>query len=323
MVKSIATKAFAKIILSGEHAVVYNHSALALSVDRYVTTNLISLPSDKNYTFISEKLGVAETISKQHLHAIGHYKILQKPIQLLQYTLIKLIEYFDLKITSGLKINTTANIPISCGLGSSSALIISLMHAVNHFFALNFKIADYLKVAMDIENIQHGRSSGLDLYLAMYGGGVKFENGNVMSRDIANMSIYFVNSGKSVSSTMECVNSVAKYFINSSLANDFEKITNALDNSLQQRDLIAIKEIIRINHKLLNYIGVVPKKVQHFINDIEYRNGAAKICGAGAMNGDAGGIIMVIGDRDIDDLLVKYGYELLPLKGNSYGVQVI
>jgi mevalonate kinase len=323
MIKPIIARAFAKIIISGEHAVVYGQPALAMSVDRYVKTSIVSLPNTDQYTLILENFDIAATITQKQLQAIGQLQTLQQPLQLLQYALAKLIEKFNLKTDSGLEIRTISTIPISCGLGSSAALIVSLLHAVNHFFALNIKIEDYLVISTNIEHIQHGKSSGLDIYLATYGGSVRFENGNITPRIFADTPLRFINSGTSVSSTAECVNTVAKYFCHSTLANDFGAITNKLDEALQSQKLVAIKECICANNRLLNYIGIVPEKVQQFISDIEDRNGVAKICGAGAIEDDAAGIIMVMVDDDINDLLVKYGYEQLILKSNNHGVQIV
>jgi mevalonate kinase len=323
MHNSIGSRAFAKIIISGEHAVVYGQPALALSVDRYVQTSIVSAPHTKNYNFILEKFASTETFTQQQLQKLAQCQSLPQPMQLLPYALAKLIENFNIKTAIGLEIRTISTIPIGCGLGSSAALIVSLLHAVNHFFALNIKIENYLEIATNIEHIQHGRSSGVDVYLATYGGGVRFENGKMTPRTFSCAPIYYINSGKSASSTAECVTGVAQYFHNSNLASDFGTITNNLDEALQQQNLAAIKENIRANNQLLEYIGVVPKKVQKFIADIESRNGVAKICGAGAIKGDAAGIIMVITDNNIADLLIKYNYEQLKLTSNSYGVQII
>jgi mevalonate kinase len=323
MNKSITARAFAKIIISGEHAVVYGQPALALSIDRYIQTSIVSSINIKNYNFILENFNISETFTQQQLQEIAQCQTLPQPLQLLPYALAKLITCFNINADVGLEIRTTSNIPINCGLGSSAALIVSLLHAVTHFFALNIKIENYLKIAMNIEHIQHGSSSGLDIYLATYGGGIRFENGKIATRTFPYAPIYYINSGKSESSTSECVNSVARYFQNSSLANDFGAITNNLDKALQNQNLSAIKECIRSNNQLLNYIGVIPEKVQKFINDVECKNGAAKICGAGAIKGDTAGTLMVISDGDITNLLIKYGYKQLKLTSNNYGVQII
>ena len=51
-------------------------------------------------------------------------------------------------------------------------------------------------------------------------------------------------------------------------------------------------ELIRANHRLLTRIGVVPAALIRFAEQIEQLGGAAKVCGAGAVSGDAGGLIV-------------------------------
>jgi mevalonate kinase len=323
MTKPITTRAFGKIIISGEHAVVYGQPALAMSVDCHMQTTIALLPNANKYTFVLENFGMAESFTRQQLQTIGKISVLQQPSQLLPYALAKLIKNFDIKTDNGLEIRTISTIPINYGLGSSAALIISLLHAVNHFFALNINPENYLSIGMDIEHIQHGKSSGLDIYLATNGGILRFEQGKIVSRQCFDSSLECINSGRSQSSTAECVSAVAQYFSHSKLASDFGAITNKLDEAWETQDLMVLKESIRANHQLLSYIGVVPEKVQRFVKEVEAKNGAAKICGAGAIRGENVGVIMVMTDEDISDLLIKYGYESLKLKSNERGVQIV
>ena len=80
---------------------------------------------------------------------------------------------------------------------------------------------------------------------------------------------------------------------------------------------------MRENHRLLTRIGVVPGPVQQFINDVEHGGGAAKICGAGAVAGDKGGVVMVVSDAPPVDLCQRYGYELNAVRGEPLGVRII
>ncbi len=54
----------------------------------------------------------------------------------------------------------------------------------------------------------------------------------------------------------------------------------------------ASQQAVRAHQSLLNQIGVVPAKVQAFIEEIEHSGGAAKICGAGAVGWDAAGMVI-------------------------------
>jgi mevalonate kinase len=72
---------------------------------------------------------------------------------------------------------------------------------------------------------------------------------------------------------------------------------------------------IRRNHRLLVEIGVVPGRVARFIAEIESIGGAGKICGAGSVKGEAGGMVWVVGVEQAarNALVQRYGYELMQL----------
>ena len=175
----------------------------------------------------------------------------------------------------------------------------------------------------EAENLQHGFSSGLDLHLTMLGGCLRFENGKTLMREMPTMPFTVVQTGVPRSSTGQCVSHAAPYFNNSTIADDFAAVTNAFDNALQQNDLQEIKTCIRANHQLLIKIGVVPAKVQAFIESIEKAGGAAKICGAGASVGDRAGVVLVVSENNLDHLAENYHYQPEKVHGVSHGTHVI
>jgi mevalonate kinase len=133
----------------------------------------------------------------------------------------------------------------------------------------------------------------------------------------------FVNTGHPDTTTGECVACAAQYFTQSSLVEDFTAVTHALVSALQVCDIAEIKKCVRENHQLLQRIGVVPHKVQEFIKELERRGMAAKICGAGACRGNSAGVVLIVGEENIDDCLADYGYSYLSLKGENNGVKVL
>ena len=69
-----------------------------------------------------------------------------------------------------------------------------------------------------------------------------------------------------------------------------------MESALADNEVERLKELVRENHRLLVQIGVVPERVQCFVDSIEQQGGAAKVCGAGAIGGHQGGIVWVISD---------------------------
>jgi len=328
----------AKLILSGEHAVVHGMPALAMAINRYAESrvaprllpkiffNFLNLKYAKSFT-LNTLYGVKQRLHEQyHAFLEGHCtirEVLKMPFELLQYTVTNLLETLDIPLSQGLEIRSSSNIPIGCGMGSSAAAVMSTLFAVAHFFKLDIDPLRFLTLGKEAENLQHGRSSGLDLQLALRGGCIKFQNGLADVRLLPNFPIMIVHTGVPTTTTGQCVSAVAHHFKKNRVNQDFLDVTTALETALEQNDRRSIQSSIRENHQLLVDIGVVPEKVQAFIRAIEREGGAAKICGAGSIQGEGGGVVWVVADHDIAPLIQQYGYTLDRVSGDSFGTRVI
>jgi mevalonate kinase len=329
-----------KLILSGEHAVVYGHPALAMAVNRYVTATAtpqlaphISFDlSDLSYqrrlslsTLDSLKDRIKE---KYHRFVSGDFKIrdvLQKPVELAQVAFSLFFEVLNIKLTQGIKIHVESTIPMGCGMGSSAATVLSVVHAIANHLEMNLTPEMFLRLGLQAENMQHGYSSGLDLQVSMYGGCLYIKEGQLHQRAVPTIPMYLVNTGSPANTTGECVEAVAHYFKTSQIGNDFAAVTDAMDAAFQDAHLVRAQESVQANHDLLVRIGVVPEAVQQFATSVQEMGGAAKICGAGAISGDKAGVALVVTQDEaaLAELCARYQYSLLPIVGESRGVHVI
>lgn len=334
----VTTKAPGKIIISGEHSVVYGAPALAMAVNLFSKTTITKQQGHGIwFEFLNENFKTIVTVEKlknlkkeilkryrKFLNGkISIKKVLSNTLELVQYTFIYLTENLYLPIDHGLKIQITQDLPPGCGMGASSSVILSVMHALANYFQTELTQDKYLYFGKEIENLQHGRSSGLDLFLSLTGGCHFFQNGKANRRNLLNLPFTLINTGNPESSTGECVEKAAKYMQDKKTINKFSKVTEAIDNSIQKSNLEKLILNVKANHKLLKDVGVVPKKVSDFVNEIEKEGNAAKISGAGSVEGDKAGIVLVIGENDISNILKKYNYEILSAKGEEKGLTII
>jgi hydroxymethylglutaryl-CoA synthase len=326
-----------KVILSGEHSVVYGQPALAMAVNRYATAtitrekqsqvlfDLADLAHRSHLTFGGLRDLKERIKRKYHRFIRGEYTIrdvLQKPFELAQVALGIITDSHQLSLPHGVKIHVQSDIPIGCGMGSSAATIVSVMHAVSSYLQVPISDEALYQLALEAENMQHGNSSGLDLRMAMHGGCVYTHGDQVQSRTVPAFPLYLINTGTPVSSTGQCVEATAAHFKSQQLCQDFGAVTNAMDQAMQQHSFSGMQQAIRDNHQLLVKIGVVPEKVQRFVSEVESIGAAAKICGAGAVLGDqAGAVLVAAEDKSAISLLcARFGYNIIPLSPVTRGV---
>ncbi len=352
---SATARAPGKLILSGEHAVVYGHPAIALAVNRYAESTVRSSGTTSSgtkrpqsvfspsvfFNFLNLKYAKSFTLStlfslkhelQNQYHAFlegkcGIRDVLKRPFELLQFTVSNLLEKGNITPNSGIEVQTSSNIPIGYGMGSSAASVMSTLFALAKFYDLDFDPSSFLNLGKEAENLQHGKSSGLDLHLVLTGGCLKFEQGKTEKRPIPKFPLMIVETGKPESTTGQCVASVAKHFEKTNIGRDFADVTLSFDKAEKMPD---IKECIRANHTLLNKIGVVTPKVQEFIHSVEKEGCAAKICGAGSIQGDAAGIVLLVTDPlDPEEekralrLINNFGYSFQKVQGDLCGTRLV
>jgi mevalonate kinase len=328
-----------KLILSGEHAVVYDRPAIAMAVDRSaqsvvipeggadeIAFNLLDLKLNESFTLRALRELKNRVLKNYRLFLdgqLGIREVLYKPIELFQFAFITVLDGLHLKVADGLKIDLHSNIPIGCGMGSSAATVLCVLRAIGHYFRVEFRPEWYLAYSLEAENLQHGHASGVDSYISMNGGCARFQKGEARQLPLPRMPMHLVHTGVPETTTGECVARVQQQFANSAIWNDFEAVTNAMEQALPRNNLREIQGVIRENQRLLREIGVVPGKVQDFIADIEKWGAAAKICGAGAVGGDKGGMVLVCSQQAPKELCDRYGYSLLSVRGEPLGARIV
>lgn len=327
-----------KLILSGEHAVVYGRPALAMAIDRCATSiitadlsdlvsfNLVDVQSRDSFTLrtLSElKLRVARNYQLFLEGQLSIRDVLYKPVELFEFAFINILEGLHLKLDRGLNIQTASNIPIGCGMGSSAATVLSVLRGIGHYFRVDFRPDWVMKYSLDAEKLQHGHPSGVDSYVSLHGGCALFQNGEARAVPLPRLALYLVHTGVPATTTGECVVQVGERFKNDPIWNDFEAVTLEMERAIRYNNLGSLRRMVRENNKLLIAIGVVPEKVQGFIREVEDWGGAAKICGAGSVSGDSAGVVLVVSPESPADLCARHGYTLIPIRGDPLGARII
>ncbi|MDO6514267.1 mevalonate kinase [Neptuniibacter sp. 2_MG-2023] len=327
----LSAKAPGKLILSGEHSVVYGAPAIALAVNHFVTASYT--PSDSDTLIItsaalgrdSRTLGQLETFVAHIDQRFERFlsgelavqDVLTTPHDLLYYAVLQ-----SDRLGAG-NITINSEIPTGAGMGSSAAVIASLLQLFESSSSMQKDAVEqqvFFQKVKYCERLQHGRGSAIDAAAVTYGGTLKVEDGKVMPLPIMlGEGWYYFHTGTPCCSTGETVSAVREQFASQvDLWEQFADVTHCFEQYINQpSELLAV---IRSNHRLLQKIGVVPLSVSQLIERIEALGGAAKICGAGAHRGEgAGQVLVYFPEQNTELLSAQLGIQLTPLQQQLRG----
>jgi mevalonate kinase len=331
---TIRTRAPGKIILSGEHAVVHGCPALVTAVDRYVTCSLweaganrfhIELPAlgqERHLTFLQlERLRTGAEERYEHFLAgeLAIQQVLKDPVDLLACAAAGGAG----PSSPGLRIRIDSDVPLGAGMGSSAAALAAILQAVSVYRNTPATGEQLFEQSMALERLQHGHPSGVDPAVCVYGGLLWFQQGQRTPLDEIPPAGRLIFTGTPESTTGECVEDVRQRLEGHPIWKQFEAVTQDMRVHLKSGHEAGWRAAVKTNHALLVRIGVVPKAVETFIADLEATGGAAKVCGAGSIRGDAGGMVMAFGGEDVDALCRNAGYETFDVTGGVPGVETV
>lgn len=317
----------AKLILSGEYSIAAGQPALAIPLPLMTHAHIeldntpspqLSLNAD---TFTTEK-----RLSWAEFEAFGAQKhaqwrqrprcVLDTPTDLIALTLWQFHQLFPLP-PAHYTVTVKGHPFTGRGLGSSAAVVVSLIRALEQLTDCTLAEDARLALAIRCEHYAHGRSSGLDPLVMLRNAPLQVQRTPVglqeetLTLDLP--SFHLLDTGVPESRTGECVMQVRQRFPSTHpIWQAFGETTRTLRHALEQHDTAALHEAVQTNHVLLRKIGVVPDRVAELIRLLN-REGAAKISGAGSIRGEAGGIVIYFGTLPDRDMLRTFNAHLITL----------
>ncbi len=151
-----------KVILFGEHAVVYSRPALAVPVTQ-VHVDVEVLDSPRQGIWIdSPNIGLrTELNSLPANHPIGS-------------AILNLFSTLKISLPPALDISIESTIPVAAGLGSGAAISVALFRALALHFNHPLTDEQINSLAFEIEKLHHGTPSGIDNTVITYAKPVYF-----------------------------------------------------------------------------------------------------------------------------------------------------
>lgn len=298
--KSVAS-APGKIILFGEHFVVYGIKAILCSIDKRITATSQFL--DEKIVRISSSLGESEI----ELDALNNLEnIPQKFMRPFFYIAKKAIE--ENPTTKGIEIILESKIPTGAGLGSSSAACVAATASINGLFKKLSK-DEIVKRAIQAERTIFEQNSGADSSVSTFGGLMSYDlkKGfkNIPSRNDLN---FIISNSAQIHNTQDIVRQVRNFKEKNEdtfdrLCHQEIEIVNNAEIALKENDLNRLGSLMLKNQELLKQIGISTEKIDLLVSEAKQTSYGAKITGAGG----GGCIISLVDDSNRKDTLDNLG----------------
>lgn len=250
-----------KIILFGEHAVVYGTPGIAAAIGRRCIVSL--------------EISDQEMIESPHIT-----EQTRKAVEIMKK---------ELNINSNLYVKINSSIPLSCGLGSSAALSVALSGAALSLVK-RFDLENVNSIAYKIEQMFHGKPSGIDNTTCCYGGAIYYRKPDFDRLDIPKLNVVLAYVKKPEKSTKELVKQVADLdpSYRGPIIREIGNIVEMAKIALLKGDKTTLGKLIEKNQSLLQKLGVSCPEIDELI---EALRGVAsvKLCGAGG-----GGVVWIL-----------------------------
>lgn len=290
----IVGKAPGKIILFGEHAVVYGEPAIAIPVNKVKATARIFPNFDAhpgNIQIQAPDVGLDE-----NLYDLDPENPLAAPVFLT-------LETLEMKNIPPFTIQVSSTIPLSAGMGSGAAVAVATIRAVSSFLGRPLPDAVVAELSYEVEKIHHGTPSGIDNNVVTYGKPVYYVRGEPIEfLEVKQPTHWLIADTGEKTPTFETVSDIRK-----SQAADpqtyheiFTKIgetTCKARDALINGDLGFLALLLNENQELLQRLDVSSPKIENLVHAaIDAGAAGAKLSGGGR----GGNIIALVFPSQID-----------------------
>lgn len=307
-------KAPGKIILFGEHFVVYQNRAILGAINKYATVTTEKTNTDN--ILISSSLGQSSIQKDEDVSNV------EKKFRPFFYIAKQVIEKNNFE--KGITIKIESDIPIGAGLGSSSACCVAAAASILNLFNITDE-KEVLELAINAEKTIFPNTSGADCTVSVSGGIIEYQKEKGFSKiETENEFNFIIIDSEQVHSTDKVVERVRKFKENNSdvfteLCSEEERlIVKALD-SMKKNDLETIGKCMAQNQMFLEQIGVSNDELLSITKEIEKITFGAKITGAG----DGGCIIALTQkDDDLSEYVNTTKYQTYQVTIQKTGMQV-
>ncbi len=273
-----------KVILLGEHAVVYGRHAIALPLP--VTTRAVVADAGHGVELIIPRWGV-------------EYQLAKPPEQRRSFERAAGAILDRLGLTDrNLRIEVFPDVPRGMGLGGSAAVAVAIIRALDRHFRLGLDDTEINELAFLSEEVAHGRPSGIDNTLATHGRALLYRRGNPPLMEplqidqplqlVIGMTHSEGLTAKTVGNVREARERHPRLY--EKIFDDIDALVLQAVAALRDHDHRALGELMNICQGLLNALQVSTPELERLIGIAR----AAGALGAKLTGGGGGGAMVAL-----------------------------
>lgn len=283
-----------KIILFGEHAVVYARPAIAVPVFQVRAQATIAPRQDARV--------VIDARDVQRVYDLDTAPADDPLAAIIRITCARLNvapQNFSVTICS--------TIPMASGLGSGAAVSVAIVRALAHYFTYSLAREEIAALAYEVEKLYHGTPSGIDNTVIAFETPIYFVRGQPIETFHVTRAFTLAIADTGIASpTKIAVGDVRRAWEQErtryeSLFDEMGAIVYAARTVIERGEVDALGELMNANQILLRQIGVSSPEIEGLVN-AALRAGArgAKLSGAGR-----GGNVIALVDAVAQDQVAR------------------
>ena len=320
--KKITISAPGKLILLGEHAVIYNRPCIVTSVGQRIFVTLESIPDS---IFELEAPDVEVRGYKKPFLRLGEGAI-PKGAAFVEKAVKNFTDKYPMQ--GGLRISTKSEFSSFFGFGSSSASTVCVIRGLAEITNLQLRNKEIFDLAYKTVLDIQGKGSGVDVAASLYGGTLYFVTGGRVVEPIALDELPLVVGYTGVKAdTVTIINAVAERVSRHSeridtMYTQIGQMVDAAHVALKAKEWPLVGELMNFNQGILEALGVSSPKLAAMIRAARDAGAwGAKLSGAGV-----GDCMIALASHDkrraISEAITKVGGKVIDVVTNVEGVKV-